>query len=58
MTEYQDNILGGRVPWPDLVCFQKIAPAIRMEDGFVDEEAAARIWMMDNETSTKSEAMA
>lgn len=53
MTEYQDNILGGRVPW-----FQKIAPAIRMEDGFVDEEGAARIWMMDNETSTKSKATA
>lgn len=38
------------------MCLQKITPAARVEDGFVDEEAAAGIWMRDNETSTKLEA--
>lgn len=57
-TDYQENVLGRRVTWPDLVCFQKITPAVKVQDELVDEEAAARIWMKDNDTSAKSEAMA
>lgn len=41
-----------------LSVFPKHCSSLRMEDGFVDEEAAARIWMMGKETSTKSEAKA
>lgn len=58
VTDYQENVLGRRVTWPDLVCFQKITPAVRVQDELVDEEAALRIWMRDNNTSAKSEATA
>lgn len=58
VTDYQENVLGRRVTWPDLVCFQKITPVVRVQDELVDEEAALRIWMRDNNTSAKSEAMA
>lgn len=53
VTEYQETVLDRRVTWPDLVlCFQKITPGVRVEDGLVNEEAAGRIWLRDNDTST------
>lgn len=39
-TEYQENVQGRRVTWSELVCFQKITPPARVEDGFVDEETS------------------
>lgn len=57
VTEDQGNV-GRRVTWPDVVCLQKIAPAPRVEDGFVDEGAVAGLWMRNNGTSARSEAVA
>lgn len=53
VTECQESILRGRVTWPDLVCFQKISLAARVEDEFVNEEAAAGSWLRNNETFMK-----
>lgn len=42
--------------WPDLVCWQKIAPVARVEDGFVDEGAVVGLQTKNNGTSASSVA--
>lgn len=58
VTDDLGNVVGRRVTWPDLVCLQKMAPAARMEDGFVDEGAVAGLRTRNIGTPASSEAVA